>query len=64
VLGEIIDQQPIVVDIDTIALTAFVLPCVENMTDNFPLDIDKATYFLVIPPRWIGITLGGMITHH
>jgi hypothetical protein len=28
-----------------------VLPCVEDMTDDFPLDIDKATYFVVIPPR-------------
>jgi hypothetical protein len=27
-----------------------VLPCLEGMTDNFPLDIDNATYFVVIPP--------------
>jgi hypothetical protein len=40
-----------IVDIDTIASTAFVLPCVENTTDDFLVDVEKATYFLVMPPR-------------
>jgi hypothetical protein len=50
-LGDTIDRNPIVVDIDTIASTAFVLPCVDNTTDEFLMDIEKATYFLVMPPR-------------
>jgi hypothetical protein len=49
--GDTIDRLPIVVDADTIASTAFVLPCVRDMTDDFPLHIDTATYFVVIPPR-------------
>jgi len=50
-MGDTLDRTPLVVDADTIASTAFVLPCVEDMTDDFPLDIDSATYFVVIPPR-------------
>jgi hypothetical protein len=50
-IGDTLDRKPLVVDADTIASTAFVLPCLEDMTDEFPLDIDKATYFVVIPPR-------------
>jgi hypothetical protein len=50
-LGNKIDRTPIVVDINTIALTAFVLPCVENTADECPMDMEKATYFLVMPPR-------------
>jgi hypothetical protein len=34
-LGDTIDRKPIVVDIDTITSTAFVLPCVKNITDDF-----------------------------
>jgi hypothetical protein len=50
-LGDHVDRNPIVVDVDAIASTAFVLPCVETPTDQFPVDIEKATYFLVMPPR-------------
>jgi hypothetical protein len=50
-LGDKVDRNPIVVDVDAIASTAFVLPCVESPTDQFPVDIEKATYFLVMPPR-------------
>jgi hypothetical protein len=50
-MGDTLDRKPLVVDADTIASTTFVLPCLEDMTDEFPLDIDKATYFVVIPPR-------------
>jgi hypothetical protein len=50
-IGDTLDRTPLVVDADTIGSTAFVLPCVEDMTDDFPLDIDDATYFVVIPPR-------------
>ena len=50
VIGDTLDCMPLVVDADTITSTAFVLPCLEDMTDNFPLDIDNATYFVVIPP--------------
>jgi hypothetical protein len=50
VIGDTLDRTPLVVDVDTIASTAFVLPCLEDMTDDFPLDIDNATYFVVIPP--------------
>jgi hypothetical protein len=50
-LGDIIDREPIVVDVQAIASTAFVLPCVKNPEDPFPVDIDEATYFLVMPPR-------------
>ena len=50
-LGNIIDREPIVVDVQAIASTAFVLPCVKNPEDPFPVDIDEATYFLVMPPR-------------
>lgn len=32
--------------------TVFVLPCVSSPTDDFLVDIDKATYFLVMPP-WV-----------
>jgi hypothetical protein len=41
-IGNTLDHTPLVVDADTIASTAFVLPCLE--------DIDNATYFVVIPP--------------
>jgi hypothetical protein len=50
-IGDTLDHMPLVVDADTIASTAFVLPCLEDMMDDFPLDIDNATYFAVIPPR-------------
>jgi hypothetical protein len=50
-LGDTIDRDPKVVDVTTIYSTAFVLPCVSSPTDDFPVDIDKATYFLVMPPR-------------
>jgi hypothetical protein len=50
-IGDTLDRKPIVVDADTIASTAFVLPCTEEINDEFPLQIDKATYFVVIPPR-------------
>jgi hypothetical protein len=50
-IGDTLDRKPIVVDADTITSTAFVLPCTEEINGDFPLDIDKATYFVVIPPR-------------
>ena len=50
-LGDTIDRAPKVIDATTIYSTAFVLPCVSSPSDDFPVDIDKATYFLVIPPR-------------
>jgi hypothetical protein len=49
--GDIIDREPVVVDVQAIASTAFVLPCIQNPQDQFPVDIDEATYFLVMPPR-------------
>ena len=49
--GNKVDCNPIVVDVESIASTAFVLPFVESPTDQFPVDIEKATYFLVMPPR-------------
>jgi HEAT repeat protein len=49
-LGDKVDRNPIVVDVDAIASTAFVLPCVESPTDQFPVDIENATYFLVMHP--------------
>jgi hypothetical protein len=50
-IGDTLDRTPLVVDADIIGSTAFVLPCLEDMTDDFPLDIDHTTYFVVIPPR-------------
>jgi hypothetical protein len=50
-IGDTLDRNALVVDADTIASTAFVLPCLEDMTDEFPLEMEKATYFVVIPPR-------------
>ena len=50
-LGDTIDRDPKVVDATTIYSTAFVLPCISSPTNDFPVDIDKATYFLVMPPR-------------
>jgi hypothetical protein len=50
-LGDNIDHNPIVVDVTTIASTAFVLPCIKNPTNHFLVDIKKATYCLVMPPR-------------
>jgi hypothetical protein len=50
-LGDTIDRAPKVVDATTISSTAFVLPCVSSPTDDFPVNIDEATYFLVMPPR-------------
>jgi hypothetical protein len=50
-LGDTIDRAPKVVDATTIYSTAFVLPCVSSPSDDFPVDIDKATYFLVMPPQ-------------
>ena len=50
-LGNKINRNPIVVDVDAIASTVFVLPCVKSPTDQYPVDIEKATYFLVMPPR-------------
>jgi hypothetical protein len=49
-IGDTLDCMPLVVDADAFASTAFVLPCLEDMMDDFPLDIDNATYFVVIPP--------------
>jgi hypothetical protein len=49
--GDKIDRDPVVVDVEAIASTAFVLPCVESPHDDFPTDIDKVTYFLEMPPR-------------
>jgi hypothetical protein len=48
-IGDTLDCTPLVVDADAIASTAFMLPCLEDMTNNFPLDTDNATYFVVIP---------------
>jgi hypothetical protein len=50
-IGDTLDRMPLVVDADTIASTAFVFPCLEDMTNNFSLDIDNTTYFVVIPPQ-------------
>jgi hypothetical protein len=50
-LGDRIDREPVVVDVNAIASTAFVLPSIQNAHDQFPVDIDEATYFLVMPPR-------------
>jgi hypothetical protein len=50
-LGDIIDRNPVLVDVEAIASTTFVLPCVQNPHDQFPVDIDEANYFLVMPPR-------------
>ena len=50
-LGDVIDRDPAVVDVEAIASTVFVLPCVKNPDDPFPVDIDKATYFLVMARR-------------
>jgi hypothetical protein len=49
-IGDTLDRTPLVVDADTIASTVFVLPCLEDMTNNFPLNIDNTTYFVIIPP--------------
>jgi Ca2+/H+ antiporter len=49
-LGDTIDRAPKVINATTISSTAFVLPCVSLPSDDFPVDIDKATYFLVMPP--------------
>jgi hypothetical protein len=51
-IGNTLDCTPQVVDVDTIAATAFMLPCLEDMANKFPLDIDNATYFVMIPP-WV-----------
>jgi hypothetical protein len=56
--GDTLDDNGIVIiEATAIAETAFVLPCVENQGDQFPLTHDAATYFLVFPPRhkWIDI---------
>ena len=50
-IGNTLDRTPLVVDADTIGSTAFVLSCLEEMMDDFPLDIDHASYFVVIPPQ-------------
>ena len=50
-LGDIINRDPIVVDVDAIASTAFVLPCIKNPTEQFPTAMEDANYFLVMPPR-------------
>jgi hypothetical protein len=50
-ISNTLDRTPLVFDADTIASTAFVLPCLEDMTNKFPLDIDNATYFVVINPQ-------------
>jgi hypothetical protein len=50
-LGDIINREPIVVDVDAIASTAFVLPCIKHPTEQFPTDLNNANYFLVMPPR-------------
>jgi hypothetical protein len=50
-LGDTIDRAPKVIDATTISSTAFVLPCVSSPSNDFPVDIDKATYFLVMPPQ-------------
>lgn len=56
--GDTLDDNGIVVvEATAIAETAFVLPCVQNQGEPFPLTHDAATYFLVFPPRhtWIDI---------
>jgi hypothetical protein len=59
-IGHTLDRTPLVVDADTIASTAFMLPCLEDTTNN---DIDNAIYFVVIPHNQIGRTLAGMKTN-
>lgn len=51
------DNGLVVIEATSIAETAFVLPCVKNQGEEFPLSYEAATYFLVFPPRhkWIDI---------
>jgi hypothetical protein len=40
-----------VVDAEYIAETAFVLPCIENVKNKFPLQMKDAKYYHIMPPR-------------
>jgi hypothetical protein len=40
-----------VVDAEDIAETVFVLPCIENVDEEFPLQLKDAKYYIVMPPR-------------
>jgi hypothetical protein len=54
--GDSLDPNGIdVIEATAIEGTAFVLPCVENMGDDFPTSQETASYFLVFPLRseWI-----------
>lgn len=49
--GDQLLNEPTVVSANSFESVAFVLPAVENGTDEFPLRIDDAEYFLVLPPQ-------------
>jgi hypothetical protein len=49
--GDKLSESLDVVDAENIAETAFVLPCVENVNDEFPRQLRDATYYIVMPPR-------------
>jgi hypothetical protein len=49
--GDVLSETIHVVDAEDIAETAFVLPCIKNMEDEFPLQMKDAKYYLVMPPR-------------
>ena len=55
--GDSLDDEICVVDATSIATTAFVLPCVQEQGDEFPSNLEEATYFVVFPPRsqWMEI---------
>jgi hypothetical protein len=56
--GDTLEEGGIdVVEAATIEETAFVLPCVQEPGDDFPMKHNMAKYFLVFPPRseWTNI---------
>jgi hypothetical protein len=60
--GDTLDEGGIdVVEASAIEETAFVLPCVQEMGDEFPISHQTSKYFLVFPPRsdWTSIWYGG-----
>jgi hypothetical protein len=49
-VGDVIDRRIRVIPSNMVLEGAYVLPTVRNVNDTFPNSVDKADYFVVIPP--------------
>ena len=56
-MGDTLNDGICLVDATSIATTAFILPCIEEQGNAFPINLEKATYFVVFPPwcQWMEV---------